>query len=190
MYEQNTENHTKPRVIYAKIRFAQNCQQIRKYAGPPKTPSNTSKSSLDRSKSHEMYMECRRNAFLRESLNSLKHTVVRKKHYKTPGNRVRKQSRKCNLSKSNKYFVYFSGNRSWGSLLTRFWGHQSSTLRPQEGPEGSQGPPRALRRSPEGSQGPPRAPRRSPEAPRSALGSSREPPGGHQETPRSFRWPP
>ena len=37
MYEQNTENHTKPRVIYAKIRFAQNRQQIRKYAQPPKT---------------------------------------------------------------------------------------------------------------------------------------------------------
>ena len=127
--------------------------------------------------------------FYAKVLNSLKHTVVRK-NTKTSGTRVRKKSRKCNLSKSNKYFVYFSGNRSWGSLLTRFWGHQSSTLRPQEGPEGSQGPPRALRRSPEGSQGPPRAPRRPPEAPRSAPGSSREPPGGRQETPRSFRWPP
>ena len=56
--------------------------------------------------------------------------------------------------------------------MTRFWGCQSSTLRPQEGPEGSQGPPRALRRPPE--------------APRSAEGSSCEPPGGRQGSSQEF----
>ena len=114
--------------------------------------------------------------FYAKVLNSSKHTVMRKNTIKDQ--EIVSENRVENAICLNQTSILsiFLEIALGGSLLTRFWGHQSSTLRPQEGPEGSQGPPRALRRS------------------QKLPGAPREAPVSHQEAarraPRSFRWPP